>query len=389
MNIPYLSILLPTKNRSHLVELAVRSVLQQDFHDFELIICDNDDDPLATKAALQEHLNSPNVKYIRTGGLSMIDNWNTALESSSGRYITVLEDKMIFYPGSLTKLPSKIEQSPTGVVVWGFDSIEDDYTPPRLKQARTTTDRVLQTDDVLASITKDIMGHWKILPRGLVSVIPRELVNIAKKRFGGNFYEPISPDFVAALKVFSLIDAYLLTSEVYTLVTSNKVSNGKSMLLRKEKDHGYMQGGGQLFFNLDLVPVKSTLIVANMLTIDYRSAVQSYKGKLENFPISHVDYLRMMTAELIQSAIFAKRIVWSQREIRELIFSENKPLANCFHIFTYALALIFNSLGKKLGVIRPETNVSIIELDQDPLHLIDKFLLGKAGISERGSFSPL
>jgi len=384
---PYFSVLLPTKNRSHLVALAVRSVLLQDFSDFELIICDNDDDPTATRTALQEYLHLPNIRYIRTGGLSMIENWNRALESSTGQFITVLEDKMIFYPDSFTKLLTKIDHSPSGVVVWGFDSIEDASTPATLNQVRVSEDALVQATDVLARVTKDIMGQWKILPRGLVTVIPRALVDRAKSVFGGDFYQPISPDFVSALKVLSLIDSYLITGDVYNLVTSNKVSNGKSMLLRREKDHSYMQGQSPLYFNLDLVPVKSRLIVANVLVMDYRSLAASHGGKLDYFPISHINYMHMMTAELIQTAVSARRVVWSYAEIRELIFSCNTPVANSLYVLLFSLRLIFSSLGRRLGVIRREISSITVALHQDPLLLVDQFLLGNKDIGDRRSFS--
>ncbi|MGI9315852.1 MAG: glycosyltransferase family 2 protein [bacterium] len=384
MTSPYLSILLPTKNRSHLVDLAVRSVLQQDFDDYELIICDNDDDPAATRSALQKHLDNPRVNYIRTGGISMVDNWNRALKSARGKHITVLEDKMIFYPDSFRRLSSKIAQSPTGVVVWEFDTIEDEHEPARLKQIRSSEDRVLNTDEVLDLVTSDIVGNWTILPRGLATSLPRTLVEAIVRESGKYFFEPLSPDFVSALKVLASIDSYLLTSDVYSLVTSNKVSNGRASLIRKTNN--YMLGQDQMVINLDLVPVKSKLILANVLVIDYRSQAAAINGKLSDFPISHPNYLRMMTIDLLKSTGQARRVVWNIGEIKELFLSEKKLLSNCLHIAKYSLKYLIHRLGTRIGAIRPQKGHISNDLDQDALCIADKFLSGDVSIGDKSPF---
>ncbi|MDZ7804402.1 glycosyltransferase family A protein [Thiohalophilus sp.] len=103
---PFFSILIPTKPFTPGEVFAIGSVLQQDFDDCEVVVCDNDDGH-ETEMVVDQFKDDKRIKYLRTGGLDMVDNWNYALEHSTGKYITVLEDKMVFYPNALTELKKK------------------------------------------------------------------------------------------------------------------------------------------------------------------------------------------------------------------------------------------------------------------------------------------
>ena len=85
------SILLPTKNRLELLKYAVQSVLEQDYPNWEIVISDNasDDDIAGFVATLADS----RIKYSRSEKpLPVTENWNRALDFSSGDYIIMLGD---------------------------------------------------------------------------------------------------------------------------------------------------------------------------------------------------------------------------------------------------------------------------------------------------------
>jgi hypothetical protein len=95
------SILLPTRNRLDLLRFAVQSVLDQDYSDWEIIIADNvsSDDVLGFVGELDD----PRIKYICSERLLPVtDNWNLALENSSGDYIVMLGDDDCLLQGCLS-----------------------------------------------------------------------------------------------------------------------------------------------------------------------------------------------------------------------------------------------------------------------------------------------
>lgn len=86
-----ISVLLPTRDRLGLLKLAVESVLRLEDEDWELVISDNDstEDVEGYVASLSD----PRVVYVRTSRLlAVTENWNNALQHSSGDYVIMLGD---------------------------------------------------------------------------------------------------------------------------------------------------------------------------------------------------------------------------------------------------------------------------------------------------------
>src|SRR5574341_2458315 len=102
------SVLLPTHNRLSLLKYAVESVLRQEYDDWELVISDNeseDDVEIYVKS-----LNDDRIKYFKTDRyLSVTENWNLALEKSSGDFVIMLGDDDALMPGYFTTISKLIE----------------------------------------------------------------------------------------------------------------------------------------------------------------------------------------------------------------------------------------------------------------------------------------
>ena len=88
---PFFSVVMPTRNRANLLPLAIRSVLDQTFGDFEVIVSDNfshDETPQVAKSFDDER-----IKYFRSeSSLSVGDSWEFALSHATGEYVTFLSD---------------------------------------------------------------------------------------------------------------------------------------------------------------------------------------------------------------------------------------------------------------------------------------------------------
>jgi len=94
------SVLIPSRNRLDLLKLAVQSVLLQEFGAFEIIISDNASDQ--DYRGFVEGLADARVRYVRSETpLSVTENWNRALEASSGEYVVMLGDDDALAPGYL------------------------------------------------------------------------------------------------------------------------------------------------------------------------------------------------------------------------------------------------------------------------------------------------
>jgi hypothetical protein len=91
MNAPLFSIVIPTYNRSELVQGAVRSVLAQTFDDFEVVVSDNcsEDDTRQVVGRFEDR----RVRYVRTPRHGVIaDSWEFARTQARGTLVMMLSD---------------------------------------------------------------------------------------------------------------------------------------------------------------------------------------------------------------------------------------------------------------------------------------------------------
>jgi glycosyltransferase involved in cell wall biosynthesis len=124
---PKVSVIIPTYNRAHLLERAIRSVLNQTFQDFELIVVDDastdETDRLINNLGHQ-------IRYIRhdkNRGASAARN--TGIKHSSGDYIAFLDSDDEWLPEKLEKQIKVFENRPDklGLVYVGYsDEIKPD-----------------------------------------------------------------------------------------------------------------------------------------------------------------------------------------------------------------------------------------------------------------------
>ncbi len=99
-----LSILLPTRNGGRLLDGCVRSVLDQDGDDFELVISDNASDE-ETREVLAQFTGDPRLKLSRLDEpVNVTDNWQVAYEASSGDYLLLLGDDDYLRAGAIRRI---------------------------------------------------------------------------------------------------------------------------------------------------------------------------------------------------------------------------------------------------------------------------------------------
>lgn len=115
---PFFSIVIPTRNRAHLLRYALQSALGQTFDDYEVVVSDNfsqDDTALVVK-----ELGTFRVRYVRTESpLSMPDHWEFALDHAKGQYITYLCDDDALCPDALERVADSIDRYGSSLLVLG------------------------------------------------------------------------------------------------------------------------------------------------------------------------------------------------------------------------------------------------------------------------------
>jgi len=109
---PEISIILPTFNRAAHLETAMRSVLQQTFESWELLLVD-DGSSDETFAQLDPFISaSPNIRYMKHQNRNAALSRNAGMQASFGRYITFLDSDDHYLPNHLASRIALMEAMP-------------------------------------------------------------------------------------------------------------------------------------------------------------------------------------------------------------------------------------------------------------------------------------
>ncbi len=112
-----LSVCMPVYNGNKFLEEAVRSVLNQSFKDFELIIVDDcsTEDP----APILGRFKDPRIQFhrnpVRQG---LVGNWNRCVELSRGRLVCVFHQDDVMLPDNLRRKAEALERNPRAALAY-------------------------------------------------------------------------------------------------------------------------------------------------------------------------------------------------------------------------------------------------------------------------------
>jgi glycosyltransferase involved in cell wall biosynthesis len=100
---PWVSFCMSTYKRPEFLQKQIKSLLQQTFTDFEIIISDND-----FEADIKEFKNVFNDKriqyHVNPTNLGMVKSFNKSLSLAKGEYVVMITDDDPVYPDMLQSL---------------------------------------------------------------------------------------------------------------------------------------------------------------------------------------------------------------------------------------------------------------------------------------------
>ena len=120
---PTVSVIIPTYNRAHLISRAIKSVLNQTYQDFEVIVVDDGSTDNTEEVIKEFQKKDERIKYVRheknKGGSAAR---NTGIKAARGAYIAFLDSDDEWLPEKLKKQMKFFKNaSPEGGVVYtGF-----------------------------------------------------------------------------------------------------------------------------------------------------------------------------------------------------------------------------------------------------------------------------
>jgi glycosyltransferase involved in cell wall biosynthesis len=240
---PHFSIVMPTRNRAHLLRYALQSALDQRFDDYEIVVVDNGSSDDTAKVVQQ--FGSARVRYVRTGKtLPMHDNWDFALSQARGEWITFLCDDDALCPEALQRVAETITTHQPQLVSWPtaayFLDLPSAEYPERRRQvlmpaATGRTFTVPSRPDLVALFAMSFADSRR-LPKMLNSCCHRRLTEKVIQQMG-RFFLPPCPDYSCCVAMLAKTDTYTFVDVPLALMGSGSHSIGVAPTSRKPTIH--------------------------------------------------------------------------------------------------------------------------------------------------------
>ncbi|OBZ12011.1 hypothetical protein A8L34_17010 [Bacillus sp. FJAT-27264] len=125
---PLVSILIPTYNRPHYLEQALRSALAQTYPNIEIIISDNSDNNHTEHVVqhFQSELGISNIHYVKNkSNIGPVANQLQCMRLASGEYVNFLMDDDLFDPVKIERMAVYLKRFPGVTLVSSRKSIVD------------------------------------------------------------------------------------------------------------------------------------------------------------------------------------------------------------------------------------------------------------------------
>ncbi|HEU0152053.1 MAG TPA: glycosyltransferase [Arenimonas sp.] len=227
---PLFSICVPSRDRFETASRSIRSILDQSFRDFEILVSDNSvregGQLLAWLSALGP--DREKVRITETGGkLEMDQNWEACSLPAQGRYVLFMADRWLMRPGALALMADVVQRTDPDIFFWPgqkFDHVQKTHGaeggPPPIHCITERAEDVFTTFLQFRGFeTSNVYGQP--IPRALNSGYRRELGTRAREIWG-ELFRPISPDYTSAIALLLLAERCVRIDEMMYHPIGNK-----------------------------------------------------------------------------------------------------------------------------------------------------------------------
>lgn len=229
MSAPRFSIVLPTRDRLELLQHAVETVRRQDDPRWEIIVQDN-----ASSSDVRSYVTSlqdPRVRFARSDHpLSVTDNWNRALDRTTGAYVVMLGDDDALVPGYLSRIERILTDFAepdvvyTGAYHLGYPGVFPERPEGFLFEVANVAflrDRakpfLLPRTEARRCVNAALRFRRRFAFNMQHFVMRRACLERVRARTG-TFFESPYPDFYAACAVFLLAETIVAVPEPLAII---------------------------------------------------------------------------------------------------------------------------------------------------------------------------
>jgi glycosyltransferase involved in cell wall biosynthesis len=239
MSNPKFSIVIPTRNRPQTLQYAIKSCLNQNFEDYEIIVSDNFSSP-DTKNVV-EKFNDDRIIFVRTKQpLAMSENWDYAISQIRGDYVILIGDDDSLLLNSLSHLDNIIDLTDERVIRWEWILY---YWPDffmknvagKIFIPMSNSSIELNSTEIINKVANFEL-HYKTLPMLYNSAVHNSILKEIRKK-NNVFFHSQAPDIYSGFVIAKSVKKYLSLNTPLSIAGLSKASNGAAQLYTKENSN--------------------------------------------------------------------------------------------------------------------------------------------------------
>ena len=120
------SILVPVRNTAKYLRQCIESILSQDYHNFEIIVVDNDSND-GSEIILDEYaLRYPNITVIHQQNVGLLMSRRVAISEAKGEYLCFVDSDDYIASNYLTVIYDSIKKNYADIIVFGINIVGEE-----------------------------------------------------------------------------------------------------------------------------------------------------------------------------------------------------------------------------------------------------------------------
>lgn len=160
MSTPLISVIIPSYNRAHVIEKSARSVLEQTFTDFELLIID--DGSADNTRQVVEGLQDDRVRYVFQENAGACAARNHGIALARGEYIAFHDSDDLWYPDKLERQLHCIRKTGSDIVICKLAMCHPDGSKTMFPK-RVSEGFISLEDDIFGFGTQNVFARREVL----------------------------------------------------------------------------------------------------------------------------------------------------------------------------------------------------------------------------------
>lgn len=284
---PRFTILFPTRERADVLFHSLRTAVEQDYPNLEIIVCDNNSRD--NTRSVVESFRDKRIRYINPGQrLSMTHNWEFGLSHVNSEWVTILGDDDAILPGSLRRVAAI-------AAITGLKAIRAkgcSYRWPSLTGSRFGTLSIHQkcgfeirrTDHWLSKVMSG-QANYSVLPILYNGGFTHMSIIDQARSITGEFFRSMTPDVYSAIAIANLTEEYVFCHEPLAINGASAHSTGSSMF-RPIPATNAQPTASMLFLSENNIPFHSDLSGPNGSLPPQSIQALVYEAYLQALPLT-------------------------------------------------------------------------------------------------------